>query len=66
MPRYPINYAGAFRHTQSPMSLLLPLVNHPLLLISRAIFLSFNLLLLMTIPEEPMILPTPRAELTLH
>jgi len=47
----------------------LPLVNHPLLVISRAIFLSFTLLLLlllMTIPGEPMILLTPRAELTLH
>jgi hypothetical protein len=45
----------------------LPLVNHPLLVISRAIFLSFALLLLlMTIPGEPMILLTPRAELTLH
>ena len=38
MPRYPINYAGAFRHTQPLLSLSLPLVNHPLLVISRAIF----------------------------
>jgi hypothetical protein len=45
----------------------LPLVNHPLLVISTAIFLSFTLLLLlMMIPGEPMILLTPRAELTLH
>jgi len=43
----------------------LTLVNHPLLVISRAIILSFTLLLLMKIPEEPMILPTPRGELTL-
>jgi hypothetical protein len=68
MPRYPLNYAGAFHHTQPPLSMSLPLVNHPLLVISRAIFLSFTLLLLlmMTIPGEPMILLTPRAELTLH
>jgi hypothetical protein len=66
MPPYPINYAGAFRHSQPPLSMSLPLVNHPLLVISRAIFPSFTLLLLMTIPGEPMILPTPRAELTLH
>jgi hypothetical protein len=65
MPRYPLNYAGAFRHTQPPLSMPLPLVNHPLLVFSRAIFLSFTLLL-MTIPGEPIILPTPRAELTLH
>ena len=66
MPRYPINYTGALRHTQPPLSMSLPLVNHPLLVISRAIILSFTLLLLMKIPEEPMILPTPRGELTLH
>ena len=67
MPSYPLNYAGAFHHTQPPLSMSLPLVNHPLLVISRAIFLSFTLLLLlMTIPGEPMILLTPRAELTLH
>jgi hypothetical protein len=44
----------------------LPVVNHTLIAISRAIFLSFILLLLMKIPGEPMILPTPRREPTLH
>ena len=46
----------------------IPLVNHPLLVISREIFLSFTLLLLlmMKIPGEPMILPTPRGEPILH
>jgi hypothetical protein len=42
------------------------LVNHPLLVISRAIFLSFVLLLMMKILGEPMIQPTPRGEPTLH
>jgi hypothetical protein len=61
MPRYPLNYAGAFRHTQPPLSM-------SLLVISRAIFLSFTLLLLllMTIilPHDPTH-PARRADLAL-
>jgi hypothetical protein len=59
MPRYSLNYAGAFHHTQYVVAAGEP----------PARYLESNLPvihLLMTIPGEPMILPTPRAELTLH
>jgi hypothetical protein len=51
------NYTGAFRHTQPPLILSLPLVNHPCSL-SREQSSCHS--------SEPMILPTPRGDPTLH